>query len=540
MPTFRAQKTPLVSVNPGGDITAVVAVPPVADFYFTRHRFSGLGPEIVSTLLGKNGCKVQVFNFPAQCKKGRKLPLPEAFNHLKPHIIENEVGGGAWFTRFQAFGPPLVTCADQMIAAGPDIVFIACFAFCYADTALALAAAFREKAPEIPIVVGGAGASAYPEFFLRHPSVDYVLAGEAEISIPEFIRALKNSPENLSRVPNLYYNDGADTLAPFEKRHTRADETRFVLKKTHETPKTLYFSTSLSRGCIKKCRFCANFLCHGRAFRVIPIDTIKKALAEFPLPADAFHKTVHVNFEDDNLLLAPDYFLDVLSAFRNKFPQARFLAENGLDYTRMTPALVGRLIRNGITQFNLSIASTHDFILEKQARKAELPLYEQMVRMLCQAKIRCITYFICGFKDDTPRTVAENIAFLAKQPTLIGISLFYPVPGIYDFTDKTRFDAGPPGLCAGSAAWPWNGSLTTAQMITAFRLCRFVNLLKSTARTPAEAALVQKIMDTRRLHTLVRENKTHTIVPVPEADIPMVNLFFDQFPGAFTVLPYEF
>ncbi|MEZ4578465.1 MAG: hypothetical protein R2875_10750 [Desulfobacterales bacterium] len=41
-----------------GRLKAAVAVPPVLDFYFTRHRFSALGPHILSTLLRENGCDV--------------------------------------------------------------------------------------------------------------------------------------------------------------------------------------------------------------------------------------------------------------------------------------------------------------------------------------------------------------------------------------------------------------------------------------------------------------------------------------------------
>ncbi|MEZ4602875.1 MAG: hypothetical protein R2861_05550 [Desulfobacterales bacterium] len=33
-------------------------MPPVLDFIFTRHRFSALGPHILSTLLRENGCDV--------------------------------------------------------------------------------------------------------------------------------------------------------------------------------------------------------------------------------------------------------------------------------------------------------------------------------------------------------------------------------------------------------------------------------------------------------------------------------------------------
>ena len=530
-----------VSNHSKNPLKAGIVIPPVFDFYFTRHRFSVLGGEILSTLLQKNGCEVQLWNFPLQKKKGRQLPLPKALDFLKPHIIANEDGRISFFTRYQRFGPSFSECVDQILSAPPDILFISCFAFCYADSAAELAAAVRTAAPKIPIAIGGAGVSAYPEFFMQNPNIDFAFIGEAEVSVPAFINAIKSGSTELSdlsfasfsQVPNLYFKNNNKIVEPGIKKQTRAEEIAFVLKKTNETRNAVYFTTSLSRGCPKKCRFCSNFLCHGRDFRVIPISTIKNALCAMSLTRTETEKPVYINFEDDNLLLAPAYFLNVLAAFKEKFPRVFFLAENGLDYTQLSSELVKTLIERGIKQFNLSIASIHLPILAAEQRNATFSGYEKVVRILEEHKVPSITYFICGFKKDTKKTIAANIAYLAKQPTLIGISLFYPVPGIYDFTDKTLFDAGPAILCAGSSAFPWNQSLTTAELVTAFRLSRFVNLLKSGNRTDTENALIQKIIRDRRLYTLIRKNGTRCIVQVDNADNEMVRRFFENVSGYF-------
>jgi radical SAM superfamily enzyme YgiQ (UPF0313 family) len=519
----------LVPIRETNPLRACIAVPPVFDFYFTRHRFSGLGSEILSNILKENRCEVQLFNFPIRKKKGRQLPLPKALAYLKPYIIENEDGGLSFFTRYQRFGPPLSECADQIIAFSPDIVFISCFAFCYADAALELASHIRAAHPQTAIAVGGAGVSAYPDFFIGNPDIDFALTGEAEISVPDFLNALKSGSNDFSEIPNLYHKNNGKMIAPLYRKETEADEIAFVLKKTRATPSDIYYSTSLSRGCPKKCRFCSNFLCHGRKFRVIPIKKIQRDLSELSINPEDCDKTIYVNFEDDNLLLAPEYFLNVLKIFKKKFSKIFFLAENGVDYTKLTPALVKKLISLGLKQFNLSIASTHLPILAEEQRDATFPLYEKVLQILETNQIQSITYFICGFKKDSKKTVAANIAYLAKLSTRIGISLFYPVPGIFDFTDKTIFDKHPTFLCAGSSAYAWNHSLSTAELVTAFRLCRFVNLLKSDRKSKHEEALIQKISQEKQLYTLVKHSGTRSIVPVGNADNDMVRLFFDFF-----------
>ena len=273
-----------------------IAVPSVVDFYFTRHRFSGLGSEILANILRENGCAVQLFNFPIQKKKGRQLRLPKTLEYLKPHIIENETGSLSFFTRYQRFGPPISECVDQIVASAPDIVFISCFAFCYTDPALELASQIRTRQPKTTIAIGGAGVSAYPDFFIGNPNIDFALTGEAEVSVSPFLKALKSNSKDFSEVPNLYYKNNGKIIAPLFRKETEADEIAFVLKKTHSTPNDVYYTTSLSRGCPKRCRFCSNFLSHGRKFRVIPIKKIQQGLSELLTNPDDCGKTSYVNF----------------------------------------------------------------------------------------------------------------------------------------------------------------------------------------------------------------------------------------------------
>ncbi|MFZ2807536.1 MAG: cobalamin-dependent protein [Desulfosalsimonadaceae bacterium] len=510
-------------------LKACIIIPPVFDFYATPHRFSGLGAAIVSNCLKAGGCSVQVLDFPMQRKKGAPIPLPAVLRFLNPHLMAQEEGKLSFFTRYQRFGPLMSDCADQIIKTSPDMVFIACFAFCYAEAALEIAARIRAINPNLPIIAGGAGVSAYPEFFIRDPHVDFAFIGEAEVTIPGFLQAFRSDDRDFRTVPNLYQKTDGRVTPPVNKKQTTAQEIAFVLKKTGETKKAIYVTTALSRGCPKTCRFCSNFLCHGRKFRVIPADTVRNALAEMPLPADT-GKTVTINFEDDNLLLAPDYFLEIMDIFRTRFSGfagVSFLAENGVDHTQLTPELTKILIQNGMRQFNLSIASTHAPILQEEQRNSEFSLYESALKTIHEHGVPCITYFICGFKKDTPETVVANIIYLAKLPTRIGISLFYPVPGIPDYTDTRLFDRVPPSLCASSSAFPWNGSLTTGQMITAFRLARLVNLLKSGTQSDLEKEVISRIFKHRRLYTMVKTGGVVDIIPVPGMDQEMVGLLVE-------------
>ena len=83
-------------------------------------------------------------------------------------------------------------------------------------------------------------------------------------------------------------------------------------------------------------------------------------------------------------------------------------------------------------------------------------------------------------------------------------------------------------LCTGSAAFPWSESLTTAQMITAFRLSRFVNFTQKIGLQPPERDLLTRIRKERKLYTLCRKGREKLMVRPPGLDQDMENAFFDN------------
>jgi len=234
-------------------------------------------------------------------------------------------------------------------------------------------------------------------------------------------------------------------------------------------------------------------------------------------------RRVHVNFEDDNLLMAPSYLLDVLERMRASFGAFSFSAENGIDHTLLAPGLAESLISAGMRTFNLSIASTDPGILRRQNRQADQARYERTIEILARNSIPCIAYFICGFEGDTPETVARTLAYLTKKGTRIGISLFYAVPGLQGAGLPPDVDSLPPRLFAGSSAYPWTGSLSTQTLITAFRLSRFANLMRDPAKMDMERRCIEMIYRTGKLHTIVQGMG---IVEVPNTDRELVRLFF--------------
>ncbi|MFC1875940.1 B12-binding domain-containing radical SAM protein [Thermodesulfobacteriota bacterium] len=482
---------------------AVIAIPSFSDFYTTTHRLSALGEKIVEAILQRRGWDTRLLHFPRKGKQA--LPLPPALSHLKPCLIPGEFGPTAFFSKYQRFGPSAEDSAAVILTENPDAVFLSCFAFAYADDTLSLARHLKKQRPSVPVYVGGAGVSALPGYFQAEDSIDAVIAGEAESALAAFLER------------NTAPDDGIDS------RLDRPGGIDFSIATTQSSKNGLWLTTTLSRGCPRKCRFCANHLTHGRIFRTVPIERFLPALQTFPKDVP-----LHINFEDDNLLLDKDYFFAILEAIRNRFPRVAFSAENGMDYLLLDVNTLDRLIALGFRQFNLSMASLSPSILKDSHRQGNPEHLQEIFSYLKHKNIPSITYFICGLKQDTPDSILKNIRFLSRQPTLMGISLFYPVPGLPGFENPEPFFNSDSHLCTGSAAFPWSESLTTVQMITAFRMARLVNFTKKKEYQPHERDLLTRIRNERKLYTFQRKGRQKWMVRPPGLDRDMEAAFFSD------------
>ncbi len=469
-----------------------VVVPPIKDFYYTPHRGSFLGAHIVFSLL-KEYLKLnaELIIFPNIKKKPKIIPIPKELSYLKEFIDEDETGPLSFFKNYKIFGPDLEECAAFIVQRRPKLVFISCFAFCYAKETIELAQKIKDMSSNIKIIVGGGGVSVFPEYFKSFQFVDEIITTEAEIGVLEFFG---KSPIN------------------------------FVLPqiaKTIETKDHVYYSSYLSRGCPKKCKFCSVSLVHGKRLRLIEEKRFFDLICRLP------DKKVFFNFEDDNVLLVKEYFIKILEKVRSIKNNLLFSCENGIDYTQLNLSLLNKLISLGFRQFNFSVGNIDRKISEDQKRSNELTLLEELLDYLAFNRITSITYFISGFKGENWKIALKNLIYLGKLPTRIGFSPFYPVPGIEGFENKSIFLRISPRIACGSSMWPWNGSLSTQDIITLFRLTRFVNLWKKENKSVEEINLLMKCIRDKRLYTF--KKRRDGFYEPKNYNKEMVKIFFEAF-----------
>jgi hypothetical protein len=229
-----------------------------------------------------------------------------------------------------------------------------------------------------------------------------------------------------------------------------------------------------------------------------------------------------LNIEDDNLLLKPDYLCRLLETLRQGNPGFSWTGENGLDYSLLSPELLIRLRRLGLSRLNISLGTPEENA-GRENRFFDWGAYLGVLRTAQAAGLPVISYFICGLEGDRPENAPRLLARLAGLPTAAGLSLYYP-------GGEQNPGEESPRLWAGSSAYPWTGSLSTGELLTAFRLARFSRLLKQPLPSPEDRTLRDQILGEKRLWTRIGKGKEKALIPVPALDRKMIALFFENLP----------
>ncbi len=408
----------------------------------------------------------------------KQIPLPNQLKYLTPYTIKpaEDLKGSSWFNHYFRFGSSVEMCVKKIIEYKPDVVAVSCFAWSYSDCSIKLLENLqkirKDNSESFMLVSGGPGVTAMPEYF--EPYADLVVTGEGEDSIGT-IESMVNAVDYSSY--DKIINPGFNGNLPFVYNIKSRRNSRFTV------------STIISRGCPKKCSFCANHLVFGRYLRKVPLENLKKGMDslinEIIDTNIKQHEKLklHINFEDDNILFYKDYFLEILNYIneicKNNELDFSFTTENGMDYILLDNNLLDKFKDLNIVQLNLSMASMDNDKLRLEKRTGNLKKLESIILYSSKLEIPSITYFICGLMSDSPLSIVNTINYLHSLKTSIGISLYYPVPGLFDWQNKDIFIEYPQALCRGSSAYPWNKSLSTKELITAFRLARTSNYIKA-------------------------------------------------------------
>ena len=284
------------------------------------------------------------------------------------------------------------------------------------------------KKAGVPVFMGGPHVTFMPEEALAH--CDYVLRGEADDCIVDFIRALENK-EGLEDIPGLSYklddeifhNKGTsfcrdlDTLPAPDFSIIDGYESK-PYKKLPITP------MMTSRGCPYDCSFCSVTSMFGRKYRFRSEENI---LRELRRNRDGGGKWTF--FYDDNFTADKKRSKSLFRAMIAQGLTQSWTAQVRVDVAK-DPEFLDLMKRSGCHTLYIGFESLNPETLKAYNKKQSVEDIEDCVKKLHKNGIRIHGMFVFGSDMDTTETIHETLRF-TKENDLESIQflILTPLPG---------------------------------------------------------------------------------------------------------------
>lgn len=406
------------------------------------------------------------------------LPLPKELSYLKDFFPWPDKGPFSTFHQYYHFGAPFDVLGREVEQERPDIVGISSLFSPYHREVLRSAEEIKKRL-NVPVVVGGSHVSAMPRDMLEHPCVDFVVQGEGERAMVEFLKAWLNG-KDFHSVPNLGYKKNGELILNPVGENFLLEELPFPDLSDLPAGRYLYEKRPLcflvsSRGCPHQCSFCSIHLTFGREYRKRSTDNV---LLEIKQRYKEGYRVF--DFEDDALALRKEGLMELCGKLAEAFPSGDvlFTAMNGISYFHLDSELLRFMKRAGFRHLNLSLVGLDKDLQKSTGRPHSREKYMEVVEEAHRLGFQIVSYQIIGLPGDGLDSMLDTLSLAARLPVLLGPSLFYLPPKSSmsgNFPDPTPDDLFKSRLTAMAVE---TDRFKREDLYTLFITARIVNFFK--------------------------------------------------------------
>ncbi|MCM8775861.1 MAG: B12-binding domain-containing radical SAM protein [Candidatus Omnitrophica bacterium] len=293
---------------------------------------------------------------------------------------------------------------------------------------------FKEDT-SLPIIVGGAHAALYPVETLSHPEIDYLIVGEAEIPLPQFIRAFADN-RKLDAIKSVGYRENGRVIVdrtrqfvpdidsiPYPARHLIRNELY-----TNILSRRKNFTAMLStRGCPYRCTFCD---------QKTPVYRTRSA--------SSFVQEIKYNYEHFNIREF-DIYDSTFTANRLRVIQVcELIQAEGLDVSwtirsrvdSVNEEMLGALKAAGCHTVMYGVESSNPEILKRMKKNIAPDKVRHILRYTSELGINTLGFFMFGYPGETRQTIEDTIRFSLELPLdYVQYTILLPFPDteIYEY-----------------------------------------------------------------------------------------------------------
>ncbi|KPA08922.1 radical SAM domain protein [Candidatus Magnetomorum sp. HK-1] len=522
--------------------------PPIHDFYLTQKRTIPYGLSCITSVLKSEGFETELFDALAT-NKSKPLAWPDKMTYLKDYYGRPDHSPFALFHQFRHFGYSFQHIGKIARESGAFLIGISSLFTAYSEQALFTAQTVKSWHPNSLIVMGGHHPTHFPQHVLNHSSVDYVIRGEGEESMLLLAKALKNN-KPLDKIPGIAFknSDNNYTINPpailndldkFPFPDISSSNKKFYKRKGKKSVVVL-----ASRGCPMTCSYCAM----GDRRWIYRKKSVEKIIDEISV-AIGDSESAFIDFEDENISLDRQWFMQLLSRICQEFPSQKLelRAMNGLYPISLDQDMIKAMKKAGFKALNLSVCTFSSKQLERFNRQNSHDKLREILNIAQKIGLSTTAYIIAGAPHQNPFESVDDILTLFKMQTLIGLSVYYPAPGSLDYKALKKSQILPDDFSLmRSACIPISHTTNRTQSITLLRLSRIINFIqdltnqkiylpkpspckKSEIKLNDRQAAGEQLLSWFFYDGIIRGVDNNEKIYQHKSDLALINYFFKQF-----------
>ncbi len=313
----------------------------------------------------------------------------------------------------------------------------------HVNRAMRYAERVKKARPEVITVVGGPHATVDVDTFLDSGVIDYVIGGEAEDTVVDFMEGIDKGRDGVDQIPGIAFDreDGTRLSNPQPPLIKDLDRIPFPawemlpFERYAAMNKERLFYIFTSRGCPFRCVFCQKELT-GRGFRTRSVDNILDELEEVAKK----YTPGNVLFIDELFTCQKKRVYDLCDGIMERGLKLNMSCETRVDMIDYDMAKTMK--RAGFNRMYFGVESISQRSLDTLVKDYQADKVVECLKMIRRAGIWSKCFLIVGTPEESMEDINETAKQLrASMPDRVRTSLFNPLTATASFEKyKDRID----------------------------------------------------------------------------------------------------